>query len=583
MIKNIFLIFNSIVKRKFLLSFTLTFFILTANAQGPTLQWVKSMGDNLFQYATSLDVDAQGNVYTTGVFAGIVDFDPGPGTFTLESQSLRNTFISKFDAFGNFVWVKQLRCLATWINSYNGGTDIVLDKVGNIYVSGYFTSGVDFDPGPGNYNLFSSCGESYILKLNSSGNFIRANQTRANICDLTTDASSNVFITGDFTDTTDFDFGIGISNLVTNGAWAPDIFILKINSLGTFQWVKQMGFNGVFDQDQSFSIKVDQSGNIYTTGFFQGSADFDPNAGSFILKSNGGWDVFVSKLSSTGNFIWAKGFGSKRHDMGISLTLDIANNIYTTGRFKDSVDFNPGTGTYSLISHGNDDVYISKLDPLGNFLWANTIGSDFNDVGMDIEIDPTNNVYVSGLFQDTAYFNPIMDAFNLQSKGSDDIFVVKFDGSGNFVGAKSIGGTLSDYSYTMRIDGAGNIYLAGGFQGICDFDPDLGVYNLTSVANSDDIFILKMGGIVGIQENTNSFNQETIFPNPNNGLFTLQVSAAISNGELILINSIGQKVYEEKIIQGINTVQTNGLAKGLYNYILLSDKQKINSGKLVVE
>ena len=592
--KNIFLMFNSITKRKFLLSFTFTFFILTTNAQVNFL-WAKAMDGSSYDGGQSIAIDGASNDYTTGYFEGCVDFAPGLGVWYLTSNGAQDIFISKLDASGNFVWAKQ-------IGGINGdlGFSIDVDALGYIYTTGTFQDTVDFDPGVGVFNLTNSGNGAaiFVSKLDPLGNFGWAKKlggvggSSMGRC-IKLDATGNVYTTGYFDVTTDFDPGAGVFNITPVGG--EDIFINKLNVSGNFVWAKSMG--GV-NTDCGYSIGFDNGGNIYTSGKFRDTVDFDPGIGVYNLISAGFEDIFVNKFNSSGTFVWAKAMGGAMTDISYSNVVDGLGNVYTTGIFLGTADFDPGPGVFSITSMGNNDIFISKLNASGNFMWALSMGGTANEAAISITIDQYSNIYTTGFFQSTVDFDPGAGAYYLSSPGLDDIFISILDISGTFVSAKNIGGVgAACVGQSIAVDLFGDVYTTGYFQGTGDFDPGPSVYNITA-PGLDDVFVVKLNcPSLGISEIKGDLSvEQNIFPNPNNGLFTLQVSASttstssglagsapIINGELILINSIGQKVYEAKIIQGINTIQTNSLAKGLYNYILLSDKQKINSGKLVVE
>ena len=124
-------------------------------------------------------------------------------------------------------------------------------------------------------------------------------------------------------------------------------------------WAKGLG--GTLG-DQGRSVAVDGAGNVYTTGFFNGTVDFDPNAGVFNLTSAGSNDIFVSKLDATGNLVWAKAMGGTNVDIGLGIAVDATGNVYTTGYFNGTVDFDPNAGVLNLTSTGAQDNFVSKLE-----------------------------------------------------------------------------------------------------------------------------------------------------------------------------------------------------------------------------
>ena len=252
---------------------------------------------------------------------------------------------------------------------------------------------------------------------------------------------------------------------------------------------------GGIDDDQANSIAVDMNGDIYLTGFFRDTADFDPSAGVYTLTSLGHKDIFISKLDVNGNFIWAKSMGSTgggtSHDQGSSIALDANGNVYTTGNFRNIVDFDPGLGVYNLTAVGGVDIFVSKLDANGNFLWAKNIGGSGNEASHSIAVDASGNVHTTGVFQNTADFDPGVGVYNLTSAGGGDIFISKLDVNGNFLWAKSIGGSNGDAGFSIAVDANGNVHTTGTFRNTIDFDPGSGVYNLTNNGNSD-IFVSKL-------------------------------------------------------------------------------------------
>src|SRR6185437_10093830 len=123
------------------------------------------------------------------------------------------------------------------------------------------------------------------------------------------------------------------------------------------------------------------------------------------------------------SFNWAKQMGGHTGDYAVSVAVDNQGNVYSTGVFSDTADFNPGVGVYNFISKGQGDMFIQKVDANGNFLWAKQMGGIDNDWSYGISIDADKNVYTTGVFLDTVDFDPGAAVYNLVSKGGWDIFV----------------------------------------------------------------------------------------------------------------------------------------------------------------
>ena len=392
----------------------------------------------------------------------------------------------------NLNWAKSMGGFGS-ANNISYATSI--DASGNAFTTGTYTGTVDFDPGLGVFNLTSNSGSNdiFITKFNSAGTFVWAKSIGGPGLDrarsITNDASGNVISVGEYAGTVDFDPGVGTFNLV--GIGLTDIYISKLDASGNFVFAKTVGGASVYNS--GISVVLDGSSNIYYTGWFAGTADFDTGVGVFNLVAAGSMDCFVSKLNSAGGFVWAKNMGgSGGSDYGYSIALDASGNVYTTGWFNVLTDFDPGPGTFNLTPAGVDDIFISKLNSAGNFVWAKQIGGVSYEFGCAVAIDATGNVITTGGFQGTVDFDPGIGVFNLASGGGNNIYVSKLDASGNFVWAKSMNGTgTTDAGRAIVVDASNNIYLTGWFSGATDFDPGVGVYNMSPIG-SNDIFLSKL-------------------------------------------------------------------------------------------
>lgn len=400
-------------------------FVSKLDAAG-NLLWAKKMGSPSAEIdqANAIAVDSNGNVYTTGVYGGSADFDPGAGSFFLPYYGgWSDVFISKLDASGNFVWAKSINGTGD-----ESGGSIVLDNGGNIFISGAFSSNVDFDPGTGVFNMTTTQVSGFVLKLNNAGDFVWAKQIGGAgsylAGNLTVAPSGSIYLMGSVLDNTiDMDPGTGTFSVTPMGF--IDACILKLNSSGNFVWAKQMG--GIFSLGFGIKVALDGQENVLAGGVYVGSVDFDPGAGVYDLSSTGSEDIFLSKLDSAGNLIWAKtsaGAGSSIAEI-YGMSTDVHGNVYTTGFFSSTVDFDPGTGTANLTAP-TTDAFLMKLDSAGNYRWSKQIAGSGQSLGRSINIDASGNVYSTGNFIDTCDFDPNAAVANMVSTaGKDAIYIQK--------------------------------------------------------------------------------------------------------------------------------------------------------------
>lgn len=398
-------------------------FVAKYNATG-AYQWAFRAGSTGADYGYGIAIDGSGNVYITGSFRNIVDFDPGAGTANLSSGGLDDIFVAKYNSAG--IYQLAFRVGGTDIDRGNG---IAVDSSGNVFVTGSFRNTVDFDPGAGATNLTSAGVEDiFVTKYNSAGvyqwafNIGSTNTDRGNGIDV--DNSGNVYVTGDFYGTADFDPGAGTANH-TAVAWS-DVFVAKYNSTGVYQWAINTGGSNA---DYGYAIAVDGNSNVHVTGGFIGTSDFDPGVGTANLTATGSWDIYVAKYTSAGAYQWAFKVGGSNNDRGYGIAIDGNGNVYVTGAFEvgSNVDFDPGPGVAILTSLGNLDIFVAKYTSSGAYQWAFRVGGVSGDEGNGIVLSTNGScIHVTGYFYDTADLDPGTGTVNLTSKGLDDIFVAKY-------------------------------------------------------------------------------------------------------------------------------------------------------------
>jgi|GEM_PF-1379179 len=353
---------------------------------------------------------------------------------------------------------------------------------------------------------------------------------------LATDSSGNVYVTGEYEGTADFDPGVGVTNL-TAVSGSRDIFIAKYTSAGALVWARSVG--GSSDSELGDEVAVDPSGNVYITGYFAGTADFDPGAGTFNMTSIGPNAAFLLKLNSSGNFQWAKQMSGGK-TIGRDVIAD-ASGVAFTGSFLNTVNFDGDSRT----SAGDNDIFIAKWNSAGTRQWVQTFGGTGYDLGYGVATDSTGaicgagiingsvafggttlttgngylvkitsagaiewaqatggygldvaatsggTIYLAGeIFSASTDVDPGPGTLNLPFQGGTDVFVAKYESNGNFTWARSAGSSGSDTAYGVAVDSTDNVVVAGHFEGAVDFDPGA-TTNTIANAGQHDAFVFK--------------------------------------------------------------------------------------------
>lgn len=332
-------------------------------------QWAQSVGTNIYMgldYGLAVDKSTN-DVYVVGAFAGSGDFNPGAGTATLTAVGNADIFIAKYAQNGDYIWAKNIG----GSGGSSGANDVALDTNGNVYVTGVINGTADFNPG-GSGGVITAIGNNdvFLAKYDSDGNYHWARNMGGSNNDYAygtaVDGNGNVYITGTFAfsnNTVDFNLG-GPGGLLTPIEGSSTIFLAKYDSAGHYLWVNAMGAMG---SDIGFGIAIDRTDNVYITGHYSYSVDFDPDGRGDTLTTVGDnvlevdYDVFVAKYDSSGDYLWAKSMGSSFRDNGNGIAVDNKNNVYLTGSFSQSANFNPNGLNGVLDYVGGSDAFVVKL------------------------------------------------------------------------------------------------------------------------------------------------------------------------------------------------------------------------------
>jgi hypothetical protein len=383
------------------------------------------------------------------------------------------------------------------VNDVNLGDnirDLALDGSGNTYVVGKFSGTVDFDRGPGVYELSSTPANvrtNYAAKYDASGGLVWArsfggNANDGNDRELAVDSGGNVYVVGSFIGTADF----GSTTLTSAGSL--DAFATKIDASGNIVWAKQYGGANF---DIGCGVAVDGAGNVLVLA-------------QLLPTASGGMDALIEKLdSSNGGELWRGQFGgstsggrksSTNWARASNIAVDSAGGVYATGEMGGTVDFDPSSGTTAQPGL----AYVTKFTADGNFAWARNFSKSNSKANFaavtpaDIVIDANGTIFTTGDFVGSVDFDPgtqTSQKFVLTSGDSTSIraaYASALNSSGNFLwtnSTRSVSQLSAQHTVpeTIAVDGVGGVYIAGSFRGTVNFNPAATSFVLTSAGDSD--------------------------------------------------------------------------------------------------
>lgn len=404
-------------------------YILKHDSSG-NLIWAKGIHSSYYSIVRSMALDSSDNIYLTGDFAGLVDFDPDPiNQFflgdTINIYSTIETFICKVSANGDFVWAKSFeqKNVSPPHLGINRGTSIEIDNNQDIIITGTFTDTVDFDPSSG------------TLYVNSDYPAQYANNSYSNS------------------------------------------YLVKLTNDGLLKWVKRfnsLNYNGLYLPADP--LEVDNFGNIYFASSFYHILSFNTDTGTITLNSTYNISNFICKLDTSGNVLWAKKIGTNNMDWFSGIDLDQFNNLYLMSRMS-GIPYYDST-KITVDGNKNSGTLLCKIQPDGNMERASFI-TEFNDLiifSFSIS-NKGDKLYSTGDFTGKATFNfdsissltMNTPTFNQTSK-----FIYCLDLRQDSSWVKFINGKGGGRSFAISIDNYNNVYTNGFFNDTVDFNPGNG-------------------------------------------------------------------------------------------------------------
>lgn len=448
-----------------------------------------------FSQTRSLFYDDNQNIYVAGRFNGTISFKAEVSNDTFTAPGTDAVYITKLDKDGAYEWTRILGDSGT---SYARPKDIRVDSLGNIIILGDFTGTLDTNPGPGSQTLTSNGSQDiFLVKLDQNGDFITSfnigNTGYDESESLEIDSSDNIYyagtIHGKSTDT-DFDPTVGSDNLAAPGGFnSYDVFVTKINSDNSYAWTYYVGSSGT---EWTGAVDVDNTGNVYFSAKYSGTIDLDNSGGTVNHTSVGSHDIFILKISSTGNYLDSISIGGDQSESVYDIDVDTSGDIIVTGSHQSTnFEFDPGAGSQTSGTNGDIDIYLAKYDSSLDLIWAHSIGSDQSDRAHALDVGDDGTVYLAGYFSGTMDADPGTNNYSIgpHTNGVADTLILKLNSSGDYLNSYHLGSSGSDQIYDLKLVGE-EVAVVGGFR-----SPAFpsGVYTTESetLTGNENGFILK--------------------------------------------------------------------------------------------
>lgn len=389
-------------------------FVAKVDIEG-VCQWAVSAGGNNSENGNSISIDANGNVYITGTFNGSADFDENT---TLNSAGSDDIFVAKYNNNGTLQWA-----VSAGGSSVDYSNAIKVDGNGNVYITGSIYTEADF----GAINLTTTGYEElFIAQLDASnGGYNWAKNYSVdgmfeNSAGFNIEVSSDnntLYVTGNYSGTLNFDEN---TSIVADGF--SDIYLATFDNAGNVQWAATAG-SGVDGFNSAYGLALDGNGNIYISGSFNETLEFDANTS---VQSYGFDDAFLAKYDNTGSPLWAQSAGSTANfDNSSSVTVNQATgDVYISGNFEEKATFDPtALAPVDIFAEGGVDLFLAKYASDGSFEWAKAAGGTGDDYGTYIQFGAQDIIYLAGSSSDDFSFNEQVDVTN---NGNDDILLAKY-------------------------------------------------------------------------------------------------------------------------------------------------------------
>lgn len=287
---------------------------------------------------------------------------------------------------------------------------------------------------------------------------------------ITTDNAGRVYLAGKYEKNANF------SGTILPCEGNHDIYLAQYSPSGNLNWIRTAGGH---TGDYATCVTTDGSSYVYMGGEIQGTnAKIKFSHSSITLTCKGSNDIVIAKYTLDGDLVWARSAGWTKYDKALGITLDKSGNIYVCGMFTDYAKFGNGAAT---VSGTGREIFVAKYDVNGNFKWVRKAGGPGTDFAQSVKCDSEGNVYICGSYENGCKFGST--TFSSYSNFYN-AFVAKYSPEGDLKWVKSGGGKWDDQAWSLDIDNANRVFVAGNFNGDALFND-----TRISTSGSQDIFV----------------------------------------------------------------------------------------------
>ncbi len=508
-------------------------------------------------------IDQAENVYVIGRFKSdneAMKFSNSTVTLSVFNPGITTIFIAKYDKNGNFKWAKSFK------SGMADGAEIGVDNGGNIYCTGVYRDSIKIDNTTLNAN--SNLYTPFLAKFTTDGNLVWAQNltTAANghyidYNALEVSAQGRVFLGGSYNQS-NLSFGnVSVANSDGSGN-SYDFFVVEFNGDGDAVWSRSNGTPN--HNDFPVALSLNTAGELYAGTSYQDTG---------VVMYGG--QVKIYKYNNNGDVVWnATGNSNNGVSLG-DITNDNNGNLYIAGGYSGNAQFGNVT-----LNEDNGGSYVVKYDHLGNIAWIKTSKTSESDISVfvtGIGVDQSGNVSIGGSYV-YSFLSPVssitFDSTMLTMQGNRDAFLAQYNSSGKMLNAQNISGTLSEFSSGLNVAPNGNVYYSGSF-----YSPSVTLDSVT-LTNAPDggnyygkFFIAKYSEnqVSGIGGRNNDLVLN-LYPNPSNGIFTIEASTGIK--AVKITDQLGRQLYSRSFTHAVQQYQADisFLAKGQYRVQVYTDK-----------